>query len=184
MTNELKALDILLYKGRDFTSWLIEVGTSSMYSHVAVLIDPKINLGIESNTGHQSGVKAFDLRKINIKDVDVYRIKPDLLTKVQKERAISFLVNHLGASYDWWGVVGLGFLKLLSLITFGLTRNLHNVFQKKKDYFCSELCYETFIAGGLDIVPDVPDSDITSPGDIAKSSVIEKISLSVINHII
>jgi len=174
MIKDLQSLDILLYKGKDFTSWLIEVGTSSVYSHVAIVIDPKINLGIESNTGHQSGVRAFDLRKLSLSEVDVYRIKPDFLEKVRKEKAISFLVDHLGAKYDWWGVIGLGLLKVLSLITFTLTKKLNNNFQKKKDYFCSELCYETFVAGGLDIVPDVPEADITSPGDIAKSRIIEK----------
>jgi hypothetical protein len=28
--------------------------------------------------------------------------------------------------------------------------------------------------GGLDIVPDVAEADVTSPGDIAKSKVVEK----------
>ena len=175
MIKDLQPLDILLYKGRDFTSWLIETGTSSAYSHVAVVIDPGINLGIESNTGHQSGVRAFDLRKLEINEVDVYRIKPDFKAKVQKGEAISFLVGHLGAKYDWWGVIGLALLKVISLFTFGLTKRWNNNFQKSKDYFCSELCYETFAAGGLDIVPQVFEADITSPGDIAQSEVVQKI---------
>src|SRR3990167_9206207 len=97
MIKELQPLDILLYKGKDFTSWLIEVGTSSPYSHVAIVINPEMNLGIESNTVHQSGVRAFDLGKIQKEEVDIYRIKPDLITKVHKEKVISFLVEHLGA---------------------------------------------------------------------------------------
>ncbi|MDP3789702.1 MAG: hypothetical protein Q8R48_04795 [Candidatus Omnitrophota bacterium] len=175
MTKELEPLDILLYKGKGFTSWIIEIGTSSSYSHVALVIDPQINLGIESNTGHQSGVRAFDLRKLQMGEVDVYRIKPDFLAKVQKEKAISFLVDHLGAKYDLLGVIGLGLLKILSFITLGLTKKWNNNFQKKRDYFCSELCYEAFNSGGLDIVPAVLEADVTAPGDIAKSKVIQKI---------
>ena len=90
---------------------------------MALVIDPQINLGIESNTGHQGGVRAFDLRKLQMGGVDVYRIKPDFLAKVQKERAISFLVDHLGAKYDLLGVIGLGLLKILSFMTLGLTKN-------------------------------------------------------------
>jgi len=45
--------------------------------------------------------------------------------------------------------------------------------QKDKDYFCSELVYEAFYrGGGLDIVPDIGEGDITSPGDIARSWVL------------
>lgn len=46
----------------------------------------------------------------------------------------------------------------------------------KYDYFCSELCYEAFYnGGGLDIVPEVPEADVASPGDIAKSAVVETV---------
>ena len=175
MINTLQPLDILLYKGKGFTSWLIEVWTSSPYSHVAVVTDPQINLGIESNTGHQSGVRAFDLRKIQINEVDIYRIKPEFQSKVNRQKVISFLVDHLGVKYDWWGVIGLALLKILSVITFGLTKQWHNNFQRTKDYFCSELCYASFNAGGMDIVPQVDIAAITSPGDISKSSILEKI---------
>ena len=175
MTKELQPLDILLYKGKGFTSWLIEVGTSSPYSHVAVVTDTQINLGIESNTGHQSGVRAFDLRKVQRSEVDVYRIKPEFQPKVDRQKVVSFLVDHLEAKYDWWGVIGLAFLKILSLITCGLTKKWHNDFQRTKDYFCSELCYASFNAGGMDIVPQVDIAAITSPGDISKSSILEKV---------
>lgn len=175
MTNAFQPLDILLYKGKDFTSWLIEVGTSSSYSHVAVVTDPQINLGIESNTGHQSGVRAFDLRQTQRNEVDVYRIRPEFRSKVDRQGVVSFLVSHLEAKYDWWGVIGLALLKFVSLITGGLTKEWHNDFQRKKDYFCSELCYAAFNSGGLDIVPQVDRAAITSPGDISKSSILEKI---------
>jgi hypothetical protein len=40
----------------------------------------------------------------------------------------------------------------------------------------SELCYEAFfLGGGLDIVPGVPQADITSPGDIVKSELVERV---------
>ena len=114
-------------------------------------------------------------RKIQRNEVDIYRIKPEFQSEVNREKVVSFLVGHLGAKFDWLGIVGLALLKILTLITFGLTKKWHNDFQKKRDYFCSELCYEAFNSGGLDIVPEVPEADVTSPGDIAKSGIIEKI---------
>lgn len=54
-------------------------------------------------------------------------------------------------------------------------KNAANKWQKDKDYFCSELCYEAFKFSGLDIVPQVGEADITSPGDIARSEIIQQI---------
>ena len=172
-TSHLLPCDILLYKGSSFTSRLIEWGTASVYSHVAVVTDQKINLAIESNTGHQSGVRAVDLRKLDEKVVDVYRAKKEF--PFDSAKVISHLVDRLGSPFDWIGVTGLGLLKVASSLTgFKLLRG-YNEFQKDRDYFCSELTYEAFAAGGLDIVPQVGASDITSPGDIASSPRIEKI---------
>lgn len=163
----MKRCDILLYKGERLTSRLIQWRTKSPYSHVAVVIEPAICLGIESNTGHQSGVRAFDLRKLDSGAIDTFRIKPEF--PLDREKVISFLVAHLGAPYDWSGVTWLATLKL-----FGL-RTQANRFQKEKDYFCSELVYEAFQEGGLDIVPQLNSADVTSPSDIAQSERLERV---------
>ena len=57
----------------------------------------------------------------------------------------------------------------------GLAAPLHNEFQKKKDYFCSELVWEAFATDGMDLVPQNGASEITSPGDIARSPLLEKL---------
>lgn len=168
----LKSCDILLYKGKGFTSWLIQVFTGSDYNHVAVVVDPRLFLAIESNTGHQSGVRALDLRQLNFKEIDIFRVKST--DAYDRAEAVSYLVGRLGSHYDWAGVIWLGLLKTLSLLTF-ITWKPFNYFQKQKDYFCSELVYEAFAKAGLDIVPQVDAADITSPGDIAESPLIEKL---------
>jgi uncharacterized protein YycO len=172
-TEHLKVCDILLYRGAGFTSWLIQAGTKSEYSHVAVVVGPEIFLGVESNTGHQSGVRAMDLRKSDGQKVDVFRIKNS--SDFDPEKVISFLVGHLGAKYDTPGVVWLGVLKAASFMTGGAVKK-HNQFQKEKDYFCSELVYQAFKEGGLDIVPQINAAEITSPGDIANSPLIVKVT--------
>ncbi len=166
----MKAGDILLFKAeKDLVSKMIAWGTNSPYSHVAVCVSPEMNLTIEALT--RGGVKARDIRRIE-EDYDVYRVKDEHPYDINK--ALSCLVGTLNKKYDYFGVIFLGILKLLSKIGIPL-KEAANKWQKEKDYFCSELCYEAFSFAGLDIVPEVPEADITSPGDIAKSTIIEKI---------
>ena len=117
------------------------------------------------------GVRGRDIRKIK-EDYDIFRIK--FGHHYNLHRTISYLVNKLNAKYDTWGVIFLGILKLFSRIGLPLKQKA-NKWQIDRDYFCSELCYEAFKFGGLDIVPAVSEADVTSPGDIAKSEVIQKI---------
>ena len=163
--------DILLFKAeKDLMSKMIAWGTNSPYSHVAVCVSSEMNLTIEALT--RGGVKARDIRRIN-QEYDVYRVKGQHSYDVNK--ALSYLVGALNTRYDYLGVIFLGILKLLAKIGIPL-KEAANKWQKDRDYFCSELCYEAFNCAGLDIVPEVPEADITSPGDIAKSSVIGKVA--------
>ena len=171
--DQLRSCDILLYKGKGFRSWLIQWGTKSPYNHVAVMVSPEMNLGVESNTGHQSGVQAFDVKQFKAGEIDVFRVKSRY--PFNKSTVISYLVAHLGAKFDWIGVSALGLMKFLSFFTAFKAFTWHNEFQRKKDYFCSELVYEAFKAGNLDIVPEIDEAAVTSPADISKSSVVEKI---------
>lgn len=67
-------------------------------------------------------------------------------------------------------LVKLAGLKLINL------KAKSDALQEDQDYFCSELCYKAFFFGGeLDIVPEIGDGETTSPGDIARSSMIEKV---------
>ena len=146
-------------------SRLISWKTKSLYSHVAVTVGAEMNLAIESNTGSQAGVRALDLRKLDANNIDVFRVKPEYSFK--KEQVISYLVSALGAHYDFLGVIYLGVLKVINLPA-------ANHFQIDKDYFCSELVYAAFHSAGLDIVPQIGAAETTSPGDIARSPILQR----------
>jgi uncharacterized protein YycO len=167
----MKPGDILLFKGEDnILSKIIVWGTGSKYSHVAVCVSPDMALAIEAMAG--KGVRAIDIRRIP-SEYDVYRVKGKHGFNLDK--TVSYLVDKLNSRYDYLGVIFLGVIKLLAKIGLPL-KDTANRWQIKRDYFCSELCYEAFFhGGGLDIVPEVPEADITSPGDISKSSVIEMV---------
>ena len=167
----LKSGDILLFKGEKGISRLIAWGTNSKYSHVAVCVSTEMNLAIEAMAG--GGVRARDIRAIK-EPYDVYRIKEG--HSYNLDNTISFLVSKLNLKYDYLGVFFLGFIKIMSKIGKPL-KKAANKWQIDRDYFCSELCYKAFYHGGnLDIVPDTNEADVTSPGDISKSPVVEQIS--------
>lgn len=66
-------------------------------------------------------------------------------------------------------------IKLLAKIGLPFKITANN-WQKKRDHFCSELCVQAFSrGGGLDIVPNMPEANITSPADISNSQVTELI---------
>lgn len=168
----IKPGDIMLFKGVDGISRLIQWGTNSKYSHVAISISPEMNLAIEAIT--RGGIRAIDIRKIK-EAYDIYRIKQG--HGYDLDGAISYLVNKLNERYDYLGVIWLGILKILSRLGLPL-KNTANRWQRERDYFCSELCYEAFWNGGkLDIVPNVGIADITSPGDISRSPLLEQIAI-------
>jgi len=167
----VKVGDILLFRAeKDLISKMIAWGTDSIYSHVAVCVDPDLDIAIEAIT--RGGVRARAISEIP-QLYDVYRVKSDY--SLQSNKVIAFLVKQLNNKYDYKGVIFLGILKVLSKI-WAPFKAESNKWQKDRDFFCSELCYEAFLEGGLDIVPEVTAADITSPGDISKSSIVEKVS--------
>lgn len=167
----MKSGDILLCKGgRDIVSRLISWGTKSKYTHVSICVSDRMNLAIEAISA--GGVRAIDTRNIK-REYDVYRIKEGNTYDLNK--VVSFLVSNLNKKYDFKGVAYLGWLKVLGKFGFK-TKGKANRWQKDRDYFCSELVYESFMHGGLDIVPQVKEADITSPADIEISEIVEMIT--------
>ena len=159
--------DILLFKAeKDILSRLIAWGTDSLYSHVAICVNADLDIAIEAMT--RGGVRARDIKRITGM-YDVFRVRPE--NQYDLNKTLAYLVKQLNNNYDYQGVIYLGILKLVSKI-YRPVKNVANKWQKKKDYFCSELCYEAFCYGGLDIVPQVDEAAITSPGDISRSPVL------------
>ena len=158
----MKSGDILLFKGGGLTAKIIQWGTSSPYSHVAICANADMNLAIEAMT---KGIRARDIRKIK-QDYDIFRVKE--VYEYDLNKVISFLVSKLNERYDFAGVFFLGILKLFRL------KKMANKWQKDRDYFCSELGDKAFLYGGIDLTPE-NEADITSPADISLSPVVYKV---------
>jgi len=125
-------------------------------------------LAIEAIAGH--GVRAIKISEIKT-SYDIFRIKEGFSYNLDK--TIAYLTTNLNRHYDYLGVLFLGILKLISKIRKSF-KGKANKWQREKDYFCSELSRSAFMAGGLDIVPQVSDAAVTSPRDIAASPLLEK----------
>ncbi len=178
--NNLIDGDILLCKGTDLVARLIKWGTGSVYSHVAVVASSQLGLVVEAIPA--GGVRAIFYKNLKTEH-DVYRIRSG--QSFNQSGVVSYLISTLARKYDTWGVIKLGLklgmrrLRLVQL--FGLKLIGHkgsDQLQENEDYFCSELCYKAFyFGGGLDIVPQVGNAETTSPGDIARSPLIERASV-------
>jgi len=156
----MKSGDILLFRNKTLMSKIIQWGTNSKYSHVAVCVDADMFLAIEA----QGSVRAADIRAMA--NYDIFRIKKGYNYSLNK--SISFLVSKLNEKYDYAGVIFLGIMKLFRL------KKMANKWQKDRDLFCSELVYLAYEAGGLEIV-DKESAGVVSPADIANSTIIEKV---------
>ena len=171
--------DILLCKGTDLIARLIKWGTRSQYSHVAVIASAKLGLVIEAIP--KGGVRAVYYKNLKTPH-EIYRVKPEY--SFQHAGVVSYLITTLARAYDFRSVIRLGWklglrrLRLVKLLGLKILRRTDssNALQEDEDYFCSELCYKAYhFGGGLDIVPQVDSAETTSPGDIAKSKVVEEI---------
>ena len=112
---------------------------------------------------------------------DLYRVKDR--SSFDLSEVVAYLVRMLAQAYDFKSTLELGWklsLRKMGLLQLALLKAAGqkpaaDALQEDQDYFCSELCYRAFKAGGLDIVPQIGEAETTSPGDIAKSPLIEKV---------
>jgi len=172
--------DILLCKGNDAIAKLIRWGTNSVYSHVAVVASARLGLVIEAIPA--GGVRAISAE--NFKgSYEIYRVKG--MYPFDTNGVTSYLIKMLARGYDFKSVMRLGwklFLRRLRLaklagLKFARLKAMSDALQEDQDYFCSELCFKAFFfGGGIDVVPEVGDAETTSPADIARSPMVEKVA--------
>lgn len=144
---------------------------------MAVLASARLGLIVEAIP--EGGVRAISIENYKT-SYDLYRVRSDFTFNVSG--VVSYLIKMLARKYDYplklaWKMA-LRKLRLVKLFGLKATGNKKaaDELQEDQDYFCSELVYAAFFTGGgLDIVPEVGEADVTSPGDIANSSRVEKV---------
>lgn len=139
---------VLLFKGGDPISWIVQKQSRSIYSHAALLI-PGTRSCIESYPG--SGVRIRQLTDADWSRIDMYDVRG--MTPEMWGEAIEFSRKQLGMSYDWWSVI----------------RFLDKVPARENNkWFCSELVHKAISEAGIRLLERIPSAEV-SPAHIAIS---------------
>ena len=161
MDFEFKSCDIISTYDNSIISKLIRYISKSIVSHTAIMYDK--NFVIESWI---SGV-----RIVNIEDFKKrcnFFVSRCELTDQQSEVITNYLRNKYKSKYD-----------LLQLFTIAL----HKIFGIKilnnhQKYICSELVWEAYDKAGVEIAPQVDESDDVTPVDLITSKALKVVAFS------
>lgn len=142
---------VLLFRGLGIASALIRWQTRSRYSHAAILLPGRGGTIIES--WQWDGVRTKTLTDWD--GIDVYDVAG--MSPEKWHRAISWAQSHIGAGYDWTGV-----MRFLS------RRRVH----WDDKFFCSELVFAAMCFAGVRLLKAHPAE--VSPGLMALSPLLTK----------
>jgi uncharacterized protein YycO len=143
--------DILLKHGFGPLSLAIETVSHSLFSHVAIIVDPEKELLIEADGFRDVGFKDM---KDYIGECLIVRVAD--LSNFQCEQLIDFLHTQIGKPYDYVAI-----LEEFERYFLGFVPTEHD----ERKYICSTLVSRAFHHIGITLT-DVP---LPSPNDIAQS---------------
>ena len=152
MDFKFKSCDIVSTYDNSIISKLIRYISKSTVSHTAIMYDEKFV--IESWI---SGVRIISIEDLK-KRCNFYVSRCEL-TDLQSKIITTYLQNKYKSKYD-----------LLQLLTIAL----HKIFGIKilnnhQKYICSELVWEAYTQIGMEIAPQVDESDDVTPKDLIES---------------
>lgn len=153
---DTKIADLIFIRGKGPISHIIENVEQSPYSHVAGLIKP--NELYEAQAFRKTGYQGEDFYDGYS---DVYTC--DILTDIQRDKIIRFVLTKLGTKYDY-EILG------WELIHYYLHFDIP--YHENNRYDCSELWNDAYKSVGVDLCPGL---EYASPGDLSQSKLLRKI---------
>jgi hypothetical protein len=161
--------DIFLFQGQSAISRLIRWGSESDYSHAgfAAWWDGRLMVFQASGRGAEvlpvsSAVDAYDGQ------VDWFALGEQHRTRVDTDILLTDALTLLGRSY-----AKLGLVELMVRMARGRFRGRADVKDCPDSVFCSQYVSYCYRRAGLDLVADTDDGS-TSPGDLARSPLLER----------
>ena len=130
----IKPLFILGFSQKSLPSRLIQWWTRSKFNHVALVYNPYKCLIIESRFGEGVSINPIDKHVKPNDEIYIYYI---FLPKNKYNQIMNFLVQRIGAKYDWTGI--LGFIFKMDI-------------EDRYKFFCSELIYDAFLAANIHLL--------------------------------
>lgn len=153
----LRAADLILVRGDSFIDRGIELVSHSPYSHTAGIVrDGEL---IEAQFGRTTGYEPLDAYN---GEYDVYTC--DTLTDDQRTAIVRWVCREIGTPYDL-AVIGYEFIHYL--LHFDIP------YHEQGKFDCSTLWSNAYKSVGVDLCPNV---EYASPGDIANSPLLRKVT--------
>ena len=141
------------------------------YVHTAIFIGK--GMKAEAHMG-----RVFNVEKIlpsDVEKIDVFRLVGGLDLE-QKEKLINCVNSKYGIEYNALGLLGTLRSSVGSLLKWDWLRKSKPLARENNKSFCSEMVSLIYNeALGIDIVPETSDY-VTTPNDITRSKVLERIS--------
>jgi len=149
--------DILLFRGRGFSSWLIRLISKSRYSHVGLVVREHDRVLCADSTS--KGVRLTTLRdRVQKYDggIDHFELKPEV-TAEQREAILRFIFGKMGKGYDNFSA-----LVFALVLVFKMKKRT----EKNDKWFCSELIAAAFDAANIERTGE-QRPEFISPGELA-----------------
>lgn len=153
---QLEIGDIVLVKGEDCLSEVIEDIQGSIYSHAAVIV--KENEIIEARGFEATGYDGLDKYK---GQADIFTC--DSLNDKQREGIVKYIENEVGGHYDFV-LLFLEFIRYVFHIILPYKKPFHS-------HICSTLCSDAYRSVGVDLCPGIK---YPSPKDLSESKLLRK----------
>jgi len=165
--SQFKDGDILLYKGRNLFSKIIQWKTQSAYSHAGVVVwwNQRLMVLEAVSTGVIARPISYNLEHYS-GDIDYYRPRFEITAAARLDMA-QYAQEQLGKSYAWRRIISFFFKLLLDQ---PLTRK--DSTEPTGSYFCSEYVADIYAKFSCDL--DIVRSNrFTSPDRLAESHRLE-----------
>jgi hypothetical protein len=165
---QIKNGDVLMFKGKCRSSFLIKWLTKSPYSHAGIAVWWNERLMIMEAV--MKGVRVAPLSRCihqHKGNVEWFRLQKEIAEE-DRLRMVIFAQEELGKSYARWKAVLFG-LKVL----FRRDLSKKDELRMENKLFCSHYVAQIYNSIGLDLKKNREDR-FMSPGDIASSPLLEK----------
>lgn len=166
--SEIRDLDVIAFEGKGLISKAIRVLTMGSVTHVGVAIWWEGTLMLVESREFRGGRAVLLSSEIPPDGVLWLRPRPDLAASARASAA-EWARGVCGAGYSYVGC--LRFLRRLGIPT----RKPAEDRETRGARFCSEMVSATYLRAGVDLRPDLPDSE-TSPAELVSSPYLELVA--------
>ena len=165
--SRMKTADIIMIGTHgSWISNIIKSVTNSEYSHTGIYIGKGLHIHASYPKVKISSVYSL-VTQMSYRAIAVYRVEN--LIEFDRNKVIETAWNHIGAKYDWVGLLG----HLLATIFPKMERLFISKLHRKADFYCSEYLGNCYRKIGIEF-GDKRRYQIT-PEDIVQDSRVERV---------